>query len=80
MELVYEANRNITALDIDNDSLFYASLPFVLFSTESAEHILQGKQVTIEYVDTFDNNWRKPDSKDYNKDMIKEVAIIRNKN
>ncbi|MDR2037402.1 MAG: glycosyltransferase family 39 protein [Bacteroidales bacterium] len=80
MELVYEANRNITPLDIENDSLFYASLPFVLVSTEAAKDILQGKQVTIEYIDTFDNNWRKPDNKYYNKNMVKEVSIIRGKN
>lgn len=79
IELVYEANRNITALNIDNDSLFYASLPFVLVSTETAEQVLYGKNVSIEHIDTFDNNWRKSDSKRYNKNLIKEVAIIRNR-
>lgn len=63
MELVYEANRNITALDMENDSPLYAALPFVLVGTEPAERILAGKNVSIEYIDTFDNNWRKPESK-----------------
>ncbi len=76
MELVYEANRNITSLDIDNDSLFYASLPFVLVSTEAARQLLQGKQVTIESIGTFDNNWNNPGSKRYNREMVKEVTII----
>lgn len=77
MELVYEANRTILPLPMDNDSIFYASLPLVLVSTEPAAEVLRGKQVTIEYIDTFDNNWRKPESKRYNKNMVKEVAIIR---
>jgi 4-amino-4-deoxy-L-arabinose transferase-like glycosyltransferase len=67
MELVYEANHNITPLNMENDSLFYASLPFVLVSQKPAKDMLQGKQVAIEYVDTFDNNWQKPDSRRYNK-------------
>lgn len=76
MELVYEANRNITALDMENDSLVYAALPFVLVGTEPAEQILAGKNVSIEYIDTFDNNWRKPESKRYNRNMVKQVSII----
>lgn len=78
MELVYEANRNITSIVIENDSLFYASLPFVLVSTEAAEQILRGKYVTIEHIDTYDNNWRKPNSKRYNNDLVKEVTVVRN--
>lgn len=79
MELVYEANRTITPLDLDNDSLLYASLPFVLVSGEAATNLLEGKQVAIEYVDTFDHNWRKSESKRYNPNLEREVAIVRHR-
>lgn len=77
MEMVYEANHNITAIDTSNDSLVYASLPFVLISSTPAEQLLSGMNVSIEYLDTFDNNWRKPDSKRYNVNLVKQAAIIR---
>ena len=77
MELVYDANRTITPLDLSNDSLFYASLPFVLVSGEPAEQELAGKNVRIEYVGTYDNNWQKRESGRYNPILVKQVAIIR---
>lgn len=80
MELVYEANKNIRPLNFDNDSIFYAALPFILVSSEPTAQFLAGKNVKIEYIDTFDNNWKKPDSKRYNKHLVKEVSIIRKQN
>ena len=77
MELVYEANCIIRKLNLENDSLFYGSLPFVLITTEPAKEFLAGKNVTIEYIDTYDNNWRIKGSKRYNKNLVKEVSIIR---
>ncbi len=77
MELVYEANCIIRKLNLENDSLFYGSLPFVLITTEPAKELLAGKNVTIEYIDTYDNNWRIKGSKRYNKNLVKEVSIIR---
>lgn len=48
----------IRKLNLENDSLFYGSLPFVLITTEPAKRIVGWQNVTIEYIDTYDNNWR----------------------
>ena len=77
MELVYEANHTILPLDIKNDSLIQRNLPFVLISIVPTDSLMAGKNVDIEYIDTFDNNWRKPDTKRYNKQLVSHVAIIR---
>lgn len=79
MELVYESNRIIRPIDVNNDSLIFANTPFVFLSTESIEPLFRNKEVKIEYIDTFDNNWRKVTDKRYNPDMVKEVVIIRKK-
>lgn len=77
MEIVYEADKTIRPLDLMNDSAVYSKIPFVLVSVAPADSILKGKNVEIEYIDTFDNNWRKRDSKRYNKELVSHVAIIK---
>jgi len=79
MELVYEAGRNITPIDLKNDSVVYAALPFVLVSEKPAPTLLENLEVTTEYIGTFDNNWRKTDSHRYNKDLVKEVYLVKKK-
>lgn len=79
MELVYEANQRILPLNTDNDSLIYDRLPFVFVSSLPIDSLFANKNVDIEFIDTFDNNWRKTDSKRYNKDLVKEVAIIKSR-
>jgi hypothetical protein len=78
-ELVYEANRRILEMDTDDDAAIEKALPFVLVSSESIGKLLSGKNVTIEQIDTFDNNWNKKGSKRHNPDLVKEAAIIRAK-
>lgn len=77
IELVYEADKLITPMDLASDSAVYTNLPFVLISTEPISEQLSGKAVSIEYLDRFDNNWRKTDHKRYNRELVKEAAIIR---
>lgn len=77
MELVYEANRVILPLDIQNDSLVRHSLPFVLVSGAPADSLMAGQPVTVEYIDTYDNNWRKREHKRYNPMLTRQVSIIR---
>lgn len=77
MELVYATNKNIKPLDISNDKSFYDKLPLVLISSQPIKNILKGKEVKIEHIDTYDDNWRKPDTHNYNNDLVKHVAIIR---
>ena len=79
MEWVYEAGRNITPIDLKNDSAVYAALPFVLVSEKPAPVLLENLEVTTEYIGTFDNNWRKTDSHRYNKDLVKEVYLVKKK-
>lgn len=77
MELVYEANQTIRPMDATNDSLIHNKLPFVFVSSLRIDSLFADKNVDIEFIDTFDNNWRKTGSKRYNKDLVKEVAIIK---
>lgn len=77
MELVYEANEIIRPLDLSDDSLIYSKTPFVLVSVAPTDSILKGKNVEIEYIDMFDNNWRKRGSKRYSSELVSHVAIIK---
>lgn len=79
MELVYEANQIIRPLDISDSIDIQSKLPFVFVSGLPIDSLFSDKNVTIEVIDTFDNNWQKKTSRKYNKDLVKEVAIIRKK-
>lgn len=79
MELVYEANKIIRPLDITDTTAIRKQAPFVFVSSYSVDSLFRDKNVVVEIVDTFDNNWRKVTDKRYNKALVKEVAIIRNK-
>lgn len=78
MELVYEANQTLKPMDATNDSLVSAIVPFVFVSSEPAETVFAGKNLTIKYIGRFDNNWRKTGSKRYNPSLVRHVAIVRN--
>ena len=75
-ELVYESNRRILKLNTDDAAAIDKALPFVLISSEPIEQLLAGKNVSIEHIDTFDNNWNKKGSKRHNPNLVKEAAII----
>ncbi|NDV70308.1 glycosyltransferase family 39 protein [Dysgonomonas sp. 25] len=77
MELVYESNRVITPLDLNNDSVFYGKLPLVLITQEPTDSVLKGKNIEIDYIGTFDNNWQKQRNKKYNEKLVSHVAVIR---
>ncbi len=77
MELVYEANKTIRPLDISNDSIISKNKPFVFVSKIPVDDVFRGKDVRIEFIDTFDNNWRKANTKRYNQELVRQVAIIR---
>ena len=77
IELVYESNQRILEIDLANDTKVRQALPFVLVSSQPIQQIMADKNVSIEPVGTFDNNWRKTGHKRYNPDLVKEVAIIR---
>lgn len=79
MELVYESNQRILEIDLADDAAVSRAIPFVLISGQPIKQVMDGKDVAIEPVGTFDNNWRKTGHKRYNPDLVKEVAIIRAK-
>lgn len=76
MELVYEANQVIRPLNVSDSALIQSKLPFVFVSGAPIDSLLTGKNVKIEYIDTFDNNWQKSSSRRYNEDLVRQVAII----
>ena len=79
VELVYEANRRFYKMNLEDNESIEKALPFVLISGESIEKKLSNKNVSIELIDTFDNNWKKKGDKRYNPDLVREAAIIRAK-
>lgn len=79
MELVYEANKTIRPIDA-TDSIFIKNhTPFVFVSGLPVDSLFADKGVSVEYIDTYDNNWRKTGHKRYNWSLVREVAIIRDK-
>lgn len=76
MELVYEVNRLIQPIRL-SDSTYYDKLPFILISSEPADSIFADTGLTVEHIDTYDNNWRKTDHKRHNKELVRHAAIIR---
>ena len=79
MELVYEANRRIYRMNPEDDIAIKEALPFIFISGESIEKLMLQKNVTVELIGTFDNNWKKKGDKRHNPDLVREVAIIRGK-
>lgn len=79
IELIYESNKIIRPLDIKNDSLVLAKLPFVILSRSAPDSLFQHLNVNVEHIDVYDNNWKKRDKKNYNKDLVRYVSIIKAK-
>lgn len=77
MEFVYEAGRNIRPLDMQDEAQVLEATPFVLVSGQSASEVLDSARFEVEYIGTYDNNWRKPDHKRHNKALVREVAVVR---
>ena len=77
VELVYETNRRIYKMNPEDDEAIKKALPFVFISGESIEKLMSQKEVTVELIDTFDNNWKKKGDKHFNPDLVREAAIIR---
>lgn len=77
MELVYEVNKKIMPLDITNDSVITKNKPFVFISKIPIDEVFKGKNVTIEILDNYDNNWRKVNSKRYNTELVRQAAVIK---
>ena len=77
VELVYEANRRFYKLNPEDEAAIVKAVPFVFISGESIEQLMSDKNVTIEPIGIFDNNWRKTSDKRYNPALVREAAIIR---
>lgn len=77
MELIYEANKTIRPIDPSDTVFIHGHTPFVYVTSLSIDSIFANKNVIIEPIDTYDNNWRKVGHKRYNWNLVKEVAIIK---
>lgn len=76
IEFVYEANRIIRPIDLKSDSVTMAA-PFVIVSGQPLDSLLRDQPFTIQYIDTYDNNWNKTDHKRHNPDLVRHVGIVR---
>lgn len=79
MEMVYEINQQIKPINLSDNAAISQAVPFVLISELPADSVIKNKNVTVEYIDTYDNNWRKPDHKRHNPELVRQAAIIRAK-
>jgi len=77
MELVYESDKIIRPLTINDPRKIKPAVPFVLLSEKPAGSIFRGCNYKIEQIGVYDNNWRKKDSKRYNKSLVRYVSLIR---
>lgn len=80
MELVYEVNQRIKELDVSDEEAIAKATPFVFVSQLPIDSVMADKNVTVEPLGRFDNNWRKVEHKRYDPALVKEVALIRQKN
>jgi 4-amino-4-deoxy-L-arabinose transferase-like glycosyltransferase len=79
MELVYESAQRIKPLDTSSSEKIQQATPFVLISTQPIDSLMSDKNVSVEPIGIYDNNWRKTGHKRYNPSLVKEVAVIRSK-
>lgn len=79
IELVYESNRIIRPLNVKNDSVVLAKLPFVLISGSAPDSILHHLPVSVDLVGIYDNNWQKKNNKRYNEALVRYVTIVKSK-
>jgi len=82
-ELVYESNRRIMKMNMNDADAIEGALPFVLISGGPIEQLMadmmSDNKVTVELIDLFDNNWKKKTDRHHNPALVREVAIIRAK-
>ena len=79
METVYETNQIIRPLDPNNAAFVQDQAPFVFLSVRPIDSVFLNRSVQIEPLGIFDNNWRKPGHKRYNKNLVLEAAVIKTK-
>ena len=76
MELVYDANKIIRPIDANSD--IHAITPFVILSGKPLDTLFPGDStLTVDPIDTYDNNWRKRDSRRYNQALVRHVGVVR---
>lgn len=74
IEFVYESNKIIRPIDVNDQERFFDALPLVYIGDDN---IFSSLPVTVEVIGIFDNNWQKPGNKRYNKDLVRKASIIR---
>jgi len=80
LELIFELNRRIIKLDLSDDEAIAKAAPFVFISGESIEKVMADKNVSIDFIDTFDNNWRQKINFDFiNNKWTKKISFLEKK-
>lgn len=77
-ELIYETNRTIRPIDINNHREIEQQLPLVYVSKVPLDSAIVNNY-DVELIGEYDNNWRKTESRRYNWDLVRQVAIVRAK-
>ncbi|MCD7970230.1 MAG: glycosyltransferase family 39 protein [Alistipes sp.] len=76
MELVYELDRTILPIELNDSILRLGGSPAVLISERNARELVDDTGIVVEHLGTFDNNWRKVTHKRHNKDLVRHAAIL----
>lgn len=82
MELVYEAGRRILPWNVRQDTSMLNVLPIVLVSGRPAAEVLPEnvlERVNLRFVDVYDNNARKKNTKYHSPKFVRYVTVIEKK-
>lgn len=77
MELVYESGRNISPIDLGDRQTVESLAPMVLLLDVGQDSLLTRMNLSYEHLGTFDNNWKKRESRRYNHDLAKSVYVVK---
>ncbi|MDR0983131.1 MAG: glycosyltransferase family 39 protein [Culturomica sp.] len=77
IELVYEADKIIRPLDINDNENLKELTPFVLVSSAHADEMIKAGNFIFEDIGVYDNNWRKKGEKGYNLDMVRYLTVVK---
>ena len=79
IELVYEAHKKIGDMDLTNKEEITKALPFVLISQKPAEQLIPDsirKDLSLRFIDCYDNNRWAKGHKRYDSVFISNVTIV----
>lgn len=82
IEIVYEAHRTVTPINVTDSAAMMRAVPFILLSHEPVNQIVPPrllKQLHTQWLGRYDNNRRPKGTPRYDKEFIYEATIIKKK-